>query len=60
MSEFETIIETCINTVYCQKCKYYNHDTGTCIFDDNPEYWDTAKIKALFTPDTKPRKRGAK
>lgn len=60
MNEFENIVETCLNTSYCQKCKYYNHDTGACVFDESPTYWDLTKINALITPDTKSKKRGVK
>lgn len=60
MNDFNNIIDTCINTPYCQKCRYYDHDTGDCVFDGMPRAWEIEKINALFETAKPAKKRGVK
>lgn len=48
MNDIEAIVSTCASTPYCQKCQYYNHDTGDCIFTGRPKTWEMKAIEKLF------------
>lgn len=60
MNVIENVIQTCEKQTLCQKCCFYNHNTGVCIFHGKPDTWEAPTVNMylkLDEPETPKRKK---
>lgn len=44
----QRVSDICERTKYCMECEFRSKNTGICVFEDTPKFWNFEEIENMF------------